>query len=259
MNVIVGRRPNPQGGYVLDKFSLYYPDNAAIQGDNWDLLQGYSFRTAALSGSLNRAGLDGLRRGLVPVAAGSEFDAATHGLVIDDASAYEDCAYVETREGETNEEREQRIDGMVEGMKAAYGTQGILSMSFDPAESQLGVTALESEWRLLQRELAKERAAAPPAAAPEPEAAAPSVAVPDPEEAAGGAECADVTGDVQAVQDVEKAVQGHMMQHQADLEANGVAAAGALLQAHVQAHMQAHMQAFEGTLIPAEEGEPPEA
>ena len=151
MNVIVGRHPNDQGGFVLDKFSLYYPDNSAILGDTWDLLQGYSFRTAALSGSLNRAGLHGLRAGSIPVAEGAEFDSTKHGLVIDGASAYEDCAYVEFREGETNEQREQRIDAMVHGMVAAYGSQGILSLSYDPVERQQGMTTLESEWRLLKR------------------------------------------------------------------------------------------------------------
>ena len=51
----------------------------------------------------------------------------------------EDCAYVSTIDGETDEARVSRIDGMVEGMVAAYGTQGILSMSFDPAEQADGV------------------------------------------------------------------------------------------------------------------------
>ena len=89
MNVIVGRRPDGQGGFVLDKFSLYYPDNSLVAPcmDSWDLVQGYSFRTAALSGSLNRAGLHGLGAGLIPVAEGAEFDGSAHGLVIDDESA----------------------------------------------------------------------------------------------------------------------------------------------------------------------------
>ena len=161
MNVIVGRRPDGRGGFVLDKFSLYYPNNSAISGDNWDLLQGYSFRTAALSGSLNRAGLHNLRSGSVPVAEGIPgFDAKKHGLVIDDESAYEDCAYVDTREGETNADRQQRIDGLVNTMVAAYGSQGILSLSYDPAERQQGTTVLESEWTLLKRVVAEERAAA---------------------------------------------------------------------------------------------------
>lgn len=161
MNVIVGRRPDGRGGFVLDKFSLYYPDNSVIPGDTWDLLHGYSFRTAALSGSLNRAGLHGLGVGSIPVAEGTEFDAAKHGLVIDAESAYEDCAYVEIRESETNEDREKRIDGMVKGMVAAYGSQGILSLSYDPAEQQEGITTLESEWSLLKRVTAGETMAAP--------------------------------------------------------------------------------------------------
>jgi|EP01047_Picozoa_sp_COSAG01_P007415 hypothetical protein len=70
MNVIVGRRPNGAGGFVMDKFSLYWPDNAAVPaewtGGTWELLQGYSFRTAVLNGSLNRADLHGLRSGSIP-------------------------------------------------------------------------------------------------------------------------------------------------------------------------------------------------
>ena len=50
-------------------------------------------RTAVLAGSLNRGDLHGLRCGTIPVADGAAFDAAQHGLVIDDDSEYEDCAY----------------------------------------------------------------------------------------------------------------------------------------------------------------------
>ena len=78
---------------MLDKFSLYYPDNAAMKAQyeqKWPLLLGYSFRTACLAGSLNRSGLNGLRRDAV---------GAEHGLVIDDTSEYEDCAYMEIRAG----------------------------------------------------------------------------------------------------------------------------------------------------------------
>ena len=85
MNVIVGRRPNASGsGFSLDKFSLYYPDNSAVPpewGNTWDLLQGYSFRTAVLNGSLNRGDLAGLRHGRIRAAAGTTFDRAAHGLV----------------------------------------------------------------------------------------------------------------------------------------------------------------------------------
>ena len=168
MNVVVGRRPNVSGGFVLDKFSLYYPDNTpcyAAWAEKWDLLQGYSFRTAALSGSLNRAGLNGLRYGSIRIAEGApEFSCDEHGLIIDDESAYEDCAYVKSVEGESAEARAARIDGMVRAMVDAYGSQGILSASFDPAEQAAGLTALEGEWNLLQtvaaRAAEKERAAA---------------------------------------------------------------------------------------------------
>lgn len=83
--------------------------------DKWDLLQGYSFRTAALSGSLNRAGLNGLRSG----SAGEQ-----HGLIIDDDSAYEDAGYVSWVEGETHDARMSRIEGMVGAMVDAY-SQGV--------------------------------------------------------------------------------------------------------------------------------------
>ena len=161
MNVIAGRRPNGSGGYVLDKFSLYYPDNAtatAAWGDAWDLLQGYSFRTAVLNGSLNRADLSGLRAGSIPVADGAAFDGAQHGLVIDSNSEYEDCAYVSALAGEPAEERVRRIDGLVAAMVAAYGSGrsgqgGILAASFDPLEQEQGLTALQSEWNLLKKHL----------------------------------------------------------------------------------------------------------
>ena len=73
MNVIVGRRrssgTDQSQAFVLDKFSLYYPDNDAVPaewGSSWDLLRGYSFRTAVLNGSLNRASLHGLRSDTIP-------------------------------------------------------------------------------------------------------------------------------------------------------------------------------------------------
>ena len=159
MNVIVGRRRNPSGnGYVLDKFSLYYPNNEAVPDEwkkskQWDLLQGFSFRTAALTGSLNRAGLNDLRLGRIPTAAGvPSFDCDEYGLVIDSASAYEDCAYVETRLSESDSDRVERIDSMVEAMVAAYSESGILSLSYDPVERKAGKTALESEWLLLKKQ-----------------------------------------------------------------------------------------------------------
>ena len=52
-------------------------------------------------------------------------------------------------EGESQEERLRRIDGMVAAMVAAYPS--VLAPSFDPEERQRGVTALESEWELLKR------------------------------------------------------------------------------------------------------------
>jgi hypothetical protein len=157
MNVIVGRRrPNGSGGYVLDKFSLYYPDNSAATakwGTRWPLLDGYSFRTAAFKGSLNRASLHHLRHNSMPCTNGATFDADAHGLVIDDTSAYEDCAYVRSFD-EKDEERERRIDQMVTAMAKAYGGRdGVLAPSYDPAESAAGVTVLQQEWELLKQQL----------------------------------------------------------------------------------------------------------
>tara|TARA_B100001741_G_scaffold313714_1_gene321319 strand:+ start:710 stop:4036 length:3327 start_codon:yes stop_codon:yes gene_type:complete len=146
MNVVVGRRPSGNG-YVLDKFSLYYPDNSAVPSEwhttGWDLLHGYSFRTAALTGTLNRGGLAGLRDGPA---------CRDHGLVIDRDSAYEDCAYIGVREGESKEDRMRRIEGMVTVMEEVYGGS-LLAFSYDPEEKARGVTVLRSEWELLKRQL----------------------------------------------------------------------------------------------------------
>ena len=146
MNVVVGRRPHGNG-YVLDKFSLYYPDNSMVPSEwhttGWDLLHGYSFRTAALTGTLNRGGLAGLRDGPA---------CHDHGLVIDRDSAYEDCAYMGVREGESKEDRMRRIEGMVTVMEEVYGGS-LLALSYDPEEKARGVTVLRSEWELLKRQL----------------------------------------------------------------------------------------------------------
>ena len=78
---------------------------------------------------------------------------AQHGLVVDDESAFEDCAYVCNVAGESDEERARRIDGMVAALVAAYSGSHILAPSYDPAEREQGMTVLESEWRLLKRQL----------------------------------------------------------------------------------------------------------
>lgn len=119
---------------------------------------------------------------------------------------------MESRAGETNEERERRIDGMVKGMVAAYGSQGILSLSYDPAERQQGMTVLESEWRLLKRVAAEERAVVPePAMEP-------------------------------TVSSEQGPVEDHMRQHEAALAAAGVGV-GAALEQHLQQHLQQLLQA----------------
>lgn len=146
MNVIVGRHSNGEGGDVLDKFSLYYSDNAAMNtqyNNTWPLLQGYSFRTACLAGTLNRDGLSRIQTDEV---------GADNGLVIDDNSKEEDCAYVEIRPGESdNKERRQRIEKIVSEMVTKYNILGLLAKSYDPIENEEGLTALQSEWNLLKR------------------------------------------------------------------------------------------------------------
>eukprot|EP01047_Picozoa_sp_COSAG01_P007414 COSAG01_NODE_281_length_19504_cov_129.173124_29_plen_92_part_00 len=89
------------------------------------------------------------------------FDGAQHGLVIDNDSAYEDCAYVSIIPDETAEAREGRIEGLVAAMVKSYGgPRGILAPSFDPEEQARGVTALEGEWDLLKKHLHRPEAAA---------------------------------------------------------------------------------------------------
>jgi hypothetical protein len=153
MNVIVGRHEGHSGEYVLDKFSLYWPDNAEAAerwGNIWPLLQGYAFRTAVLNGSLNRSDLSGLAEGRIPVLPGTRFSREEHGLVIDDASLFEDCAYVKDVSGEPDEERMARIEDMVKAMEAAY-SGSTLAFSYDPEERAMGITALWSEWALLKK------------------------------------------------------------------------------------------------------------
>ena len=156
MNVIVGRHPAMGGsGFAVDKFSLYYSSNAEMyqkHGNEWPLLLGYSFRTAVLNGTLNRAALADLRYNSIAAEPGTAFDGAAHGLIIDGRSACEDCAYVSANEGESDKDRAQRIEGMVRSMVAAYGKK-TLALSYDPAERDAGVTALQSEWDLLKKQL----------------------------------------------------------------------------------------------------------
>jgi hypothetical protein len=150
MNVIVDRRRlSDGGGYVLNKFSLYYPDSnaaAARWGECWPLLQGYAFRTAVFTGTRNQSILDDLQSNTV-----DGFNADDHGLVSDDQSKYEDCAYMKVKDGETDVDRIQRIETMIDAMENAEGTQGSLAMSYDPEQAKGGMTALRSEWDLMKR------------------------------------------------------------------------------------------------------------
>jgi len=118
-------------------FSLYWPDNAAVEsrwGKQWPLLQGYAFRTAVLNGTLNRASLNSLAWGTVSTVKGTTFDARNHGLIIDDDSAYEDCAYMQEVTDETDDERSNRIEKMIQAMEVSL--VDTLSPSYDPEERQ---------------------------------------------------------------------------------------------------------------------------
>jgi len=153
VNVFVGRRENIDKKWSVDKFSLFYPDNTiayAMWGIQWPLLPGYSFRTAVLNGTLNRGDLRGLKNGTLPTK--YKFEAKTHGLVISDDSEYEDCAFVAQIPNESTEDLCARIDRLVVTMICAYGGPGgILALSYDPKENQENMSALQSEWELLQR------------------------------------------------------------------------------------------------------------
>ena len=98
-----------------------------------------------LNGTLNRGDLDGLRHGRIPLAPGTSFECASHGLVIDGESAFEDCAYVAAVPAEGAAARARRIEAMVTAMDAAYAGR-TLALSYDQEESERGITALRSEW-----------------------------------------------------------------------------------------------------------------
>lgn len=135
-----------------------------------------------LSGSLNRGDLAGLRYGTLQVAKGTAFDRADHGLIIDDESEYEDCAYLADVAGETSKGRVKRIEGMVRAMEAAYGDY--LAGSYDPKEQDRGVTAIRSEWELFSKEL-QESGAVTRSAAPSASLSSTAASATDPKDAYG--------------------------------------------------------------------------
>lgn len=107
MNVIVGRQKLLNGTYNVQKFSLYYPDNSKMEGENaWPLLEGYSFRTGVLKG-----GLDDSRAVLEDLETNQELK--DRDLVIDKE---DDCAYIRHNEGDTEEEKRKRIRTVVDYM-----------------------------------------------------------------------------------------------------------------------------------------------
>ena len=159
MNIIVGRRPSPDGGYILDKFPLYYSKyrestlrftagsgdagSAAAVADTsiWPLLQGYSFRTYALCdlhGSPSRQQLHSLR-------ISKDFSD-----IVSKYSEHEDCAFVPGYD-DTDDERRERIERMIRNL--IHFRRNALVLSYDPERSARGVTVLEDEWELLKKQL----------------------------------------------------------------------------------------------------------
>merc|ERR1712226_713010 len=80
---------------------------------------------------------------------GTKFDRNDHGLIIDSDSAYEDCAYMQEVANETDEERSNRLEKMIQAMEVSL--VDTLSLSYDPEEKDKGITALRSEWLLLKK------------------------------------------------------------------------------------------------------------
>lgn len=155
MNIIIGRRIYESGEISIDKFSLYYPDNNSAYekyDKQWPILNGYSFRTAVLNGVLNRADLSALRNNEITQKNDAKFVKEDYGLIIDDLSEHEDCAYMSTIEKETNEELFERIKTLVSKMIDAYGGEtGILALSYDIKEKEKKMTAIESEFKLFEK------------------------------------------------------------------------------------------------------------
>lgn len=136
INVIAGRITDAKGRISVQKFSLYYPDNKLCYeawGRNWSLLHGFSFRTGVVKGTLNRIQFIDLCK-------------KVNGLRYDENSLYEDASYFSSDVDEKDESIIHRVNKVIQGL-LTY--KHVLSMSFDPSEKENGVTAVESEWKLL--------------------------------------------------------------------------------------------------------------
>jgi hypothetical protein len=170
MNVIKGRRKSSNGKFVVDKFSLYYPDNSAILdrgiSPSGNLIQGWAFRTAVFSGTLGqkRKKLKNLSK-VFP-------EGRNYGLIIDRDSAYEDTAYVKNSDDDERKQMENigaMITRMVEMLgdieSGEDGEDNYFAMSYDPDEADRGITVLQSEWYVFNQAIADTRFAARMAAA----------------------------------------------------------------------------------------------
>ena len=134
MNVIVGRRRNDIGGYIVDKFPLYYNHICQRWGSNLPLLRGYSFRTSALRDDAG-AQLHSLRKDF-------------HDIITD-ASEREDCAFLPNKETDSDDTIKKNIEALIEYMLILK--RNMLVLSYDPMRAKIGKTLLEDEWELLKK------------------------------------------------------------------------------------------------------------
>jgi len=144
MNVIVGRHSNPGGGYALEKFCLYYPENDSLYEKyktQWPLLDGFSYQTAIFGGDVD------VSREVL-----SDLAASASGLTIDDVSAYEDAIYWRMGAGD-NDDRLARIESSVQSL-AVLGTRpsGPLALSYDPELSEQGISCAQEEFEIFKGE-----------------------------------------------------------------------------------------------------------
>jgi hypothetical protein len=155
INVIKGRRQK-NGVYIVDKFSLYYPDNTKVKVTNgcWPLLQGYAFRTGVFNAEkLDNTDNRTLLLRLMNDELGGDFkEVKEKYLIIDGPSHHDDCAYMKDEPNETNNGRITRTEEMIKAMSKANEKSKIkyLRSSYD---SQQQITELEREWNLMKESI----------------------------------------------------------------------------------------------------------
>lgn len=140
MNVIVGRRGDGAGRYLVDKFSLFYPFAApdTYKDAVWDLLDGFSMRTGVFAGGISQA-----RRAL------SRMPRDT-GMQID---GYEDCVYWEDTAAKDASDEDKlkmikdNVMNMIDGAEAAGAS---LQASFDPAKRAAKIPLALEEFQIFE-------------------------------------------------------------------------------------------------------------